>query len=275
MFKARDSLYVNTDWSSKFLEFVCRNCGKRLYRYAFVYRVVKMPTKESNGTASMMKMGQIPAFGPKTPARVLRLIQSDRELFLQGRRAENRGLGIGAFAYYRRVVENQRNRIIQEIAKAAKVVGTTAEIDSLFIEALNQFQFSKSVEMLEGFIPQALLIRGENPLVLLHSALSKGLHSPEMTDEHCLELAQSIRIVLTELAERVSSVTKDDKEIQEALKVLKGIPRGSKSNDQIVAEKPLDTIPSISMGEFQSEGARELTSTAEPVEAEARFIPPY
>jgi hypothetical protein len=37
-----------------------------------------------------------------------------------GRRAENQGMGIGAFAYYRRVVENQKNRIIAEIKRVAE-----------------------------------------------------------------------------------------------------------------------------------------------------------
>ncbi len=67
---------------------------------------------------------------------------------------------------------------------------------------------------------------------------------PEMTDQHCLELAQSIRTVLTELAERASLVMKENKEIQEALKVLKAIPdvlhnlRASAVADQAATEIP-------------------------------------
>jgi hypothetical protein len=175
-----------------------------------------------------MKFGQIPTFGPQIPARLLRLVQPDMELFLQGTRAEKRGFGIGAFAYYRRVVENQRNLIIGKIAKAVQIVGTTAAIDQLFKDAMNQFQFSQSIEMLKDVIPQALLINGENPLILLHSALSKGLHDPEMTDQHCLQLAQSIRVVLTELAERIATVSKEDRELVNAIKVLRAIPRGAK-----------------------------------------------
>jgi hypothetical protein len=173
----------------------------------------------------------------------LRLVEPDRELFLQGRRAENRGLGIGAFAYYRRVVENQRNRILEQIARVAKVIGSTSEVDALFAAALKQYQFSKSVEMVKDLIPQALLINGENPLLLLHSALSKGLHDPEMTDQHCLELAQSIRTVLTELAERASLVMKENKEIQEALKVLKAIPRAPQPASHAVADQAATEIP--------------------------------
>jgi len=133
-------------------------------------------------------------------------------------------MGIGAFAYYRRVVENQKNRIIAEIAKVAKVLGTTRETDQLFAAAMNETRFSESIEMVKDLIPQSLLINGRNPLTLLHSALSKGLHNADMTDAHCLALAQSIRTILAELAERASEALKNDKEIQSALSVLMAIP---------------------------------------------------
>jgi len=222
MFKCRDTLCIYTEWTEKFLTYVCRNCGTRLYRFALLYQISSLPI------GAAMKFGQIPPFGPPTPSGLIRLIETDRELFLQGRRAENRGMGIGAFAYYRRVVENQRNQIIAKIAKVAKTLGSTPEIDQVFTAAINETLFTKSVEMVERFIPQALLINGENPLMLLHSALSKGLHNPEMTDAHCLRLAQSIRVVLTELAERSAAALKEDRELQQALNTLKAVPRGSK-----------------------------------------------
>lgn len=114
MFQCRDSLYIQTEWTTTFLKYICRNCGKRLHRFAILYKVQTIP----NGSA--MKFGQLPQFGPNTPSGLIRLIEADRELFLQGRRAENRGMGIGAFAYYRRVVENQRNQIIEKALKLQK-----------------------------------------------------------------------------------------------------------------------------------------------------------
>lgn len=232
VFRAVDSIFWKGGWNFVFLKYECRNCGKRLAYFSISFRVDKVPTKDAKGHGIVMKLGQIPTFGPQTPPKLLRLIEPDRELFLQGRRAEIRGLGIGAFAYYRRVVENQRKRIIERIAKVSKVVGSTATTDALFVQAMNEIQFSKSIELVKDFMPQALLISGENPLTLLHSALSKGLHNPEMTDSHCLELAQSIRTILVELAERAASVLKEDKEIQDALKVLKAVPRGTKQTPE-------------------------------------------
>ena len=81
--------------------------------------------------------------------------------------------------------------------------------------AKNKNQFSKAVESIKHTIPQVLLIDGHNPLTLLHSALSEGLHAK--TDEECLELATSIRVVLTELVERMSTALKDTAELKTAV----------------------------------------------------------
>jgi hypothetical protein len=69
-------------------------------------------------------------------------------------------------------------------------------------------------------MPQALLINGHNPLTILHSALSDGLHA--QTDEHCLELAHDVRVVLAELADRLGQALKDEAELTQAVTRLMG-----------------------------------------------------
>ncbi len=67
-------------------------------------------------------------------------------------------------------------------------------------------------------VPRELMLHGQNPLLLLHSALSHGLH--DGTDEGCLELAQDIRTVLTELTERISSILRDEEGLKSAVSRL-------------------------------------------------------
>jgi hypothetical protein len=67
-------------------------------------------------------------------------------------------------------------------------------------------------------IPQILLINGANPLTLLHSALSAGVH--DFSDERCLEMAQDVRVVLAELSERLSQAIKDEAELTTAVSRL-------------------------------------------------------
>ncbi|WP_315718798.1 MULTISPECIES: hypothetical protein [unclassified Bradyrhizobium] len=167
---------------------------------------------------SIYKFGEFPPFGPPTPTRLLDLLGEHRDLFLKGRRCEFQGLGVGAFSYYRRVVEYQKSSLIGEIVKAAKRLNVADSVINALQAAKEETQFSKSVELVKDAIPQALLIQGHNPLVLLHSALSEGLH--DRSDEHCLEFAQEIRVVLVDLAERISQVMKDHAELKASISRL-------------------------------------------------------
>jgi len=82
--------------------------------------------------------------------------------------------------------------------------------------ATTETQFTKALLSVKDALPQSLLIGGHhNPLALLHKALSDGLHA--RSDEHCLELAQDIRLVLTDLAERLAVALKDEAELNAAI----------------------------------------------------------
>ncbi len=196
-----------------FLNYVCRNCRKSLKTYALAGAYDEQEKKWT-----VFKYGEDPSFGPPTPARAITLIGPDRDQFLKGRRCENQGLGVGAFVYYRRVVENQKNRIFDEILRVSLHLGVDEQLASELEAAKKEVQFTKAVETIKHALPQSLLVNGHNPLLLLHSALSTGVH--ELTDEHCLELASSIRIVLIEFAERLSLAIKDEAELNNAVNRL-------------------------------------------------------
>lgn len=198
------------EWRFVYLKYVCSNCRQveKVFSLALYW-----DQEPSEGKA--FKFGELPNYGPPTPARLIKLIGPDREVFLKGRRCENLGLGIGAFVYYRRVVENQKNRILGEVIKVAQAVGASADSLSELQAAVEETQFSKALGSVKHSIPQSLLINGHNPLLLLHSALSEGLHNK--TDSECLESAASVRIVLAELSERLAQALKDEAELNRAL----------------------------------------------------------
>lgn len=201
---------INNDDNLYYLKYVCSNCQTN-------YKTFSISAKKTSSklTGESFKFGEFPAFGPPTPSKLMKLVGSDREIFLKGRRCENQGLGIGAFIYYRRVVEHQKDRILKEIIKVSEKLNAPKEkIDSLNI-ALKETQFTKALNLAKDSIPESLLINGHNPLKLLHSALSEGVHA--QTDEDCLEIASSVRIVLAELSERLAQALKDEVELTNAL----------------------------------------------------------
>jgi hypothetical protein len=220
-----DRPYLTTSTTYHFVVYTCRNCQKCRKVYAISARITH---DLYNGEAR--KIGEWPPFGLPIPSRVISLIGPDRELFLSGYRSENQGLGIGAFSYYRRVVENRKDRLIDEIIKVAKTVHEEHTISALR-SARDEQQFSKAMDLVKDAIPQALLINRHNPLTLLHSALSEGLHAQD--DDQCLELATSIRVVLTELAERMSVALKNNAEIKAAVsRLFKGKQPSKKPLDR-------------------------------------------
>jgi hypothetical protein len=191
-----------------FLTFVCSNCRER-------YKTYSLHVVVNDNVCECFKFGESPPYGPPTPARLIRLFGDEREMFLKGRRCENHGLGVGAFVYYRRVVENQKNRILDEIIRVCEKSGARAEMINVLMDAKNEIQFSKALASVKDAIPESLLVKGQNPLTLLHSALSGGLHGK--TDEQCLELAHDVRVVLVELAERLGQALKDEAELSIAV----------------------------------------------------------
>jgi hypothetical protein len=164
------------------------------------------------------KYGEKPPFGVPVPNRLLRLFGSDGQTFLKGRQCENQGLGVGAFAYYRRVVENHKNDLLEEIIRVCETVGASQELIAELGSARNEVSFTKSVDHIKMALPQGLLINGQNPLLALHGALSVGLHNE--TDEECLEAARAVRLVLSDLAEKMSILRQDNKELHTAVHFL-------------------------------------------------------
>lgn len=213
-FEATDDDWLSYDkYNDKYATYVCRNCRKSIKTFALgaVY-------DEGSGKWKVMKYGEAPYFGPPTPARAFNLIGGERELFLLGRRNENQGMGIGAFVYYRRVIESQKNRIFDELIR---VIGKISPGDAVLEEieaAKKETQFTKAVESIKHALPQSLSINGYNPLTLLHSALSEGVHTH--TDSECLELASCIRTVLFEFAERLGQALKEEAELNAAVNRL-------------------------------------------------------
>jgi hypothetical protein len=97
-------------------------------------------------------------------------------------------------------------------------VGAPQELIAELDGAKSEILFSKSVDHIKMALPQGLLINGQNPLLVLHRALSVGLHNE--TDEECLQAASAVRLVLSDLVEKMSVLRQDNKELHTAVSYL-------------------------------------------------------
>lgn len=214
-----ESNYSSTDsYSLETILYTCKNCSHSQKIFTLKYKQLEPEKGAEVIPGSIIKLGEYPPFGDSIPAKVITLVGRERDFFLKGRRCENQSLGIGAYAYYRRIVENQKDKLFDEIIKVCKNLGKQDSLIEDLEKAKNETQFSKAVDSIKEELPTSLYIEGQNPLKLLHKAVSKGIHN--MTDEECLQYAESIRIILFELTERINAILMDSKEIHDAISVL-------------------------------------------------------
>jgi hypothetical protein len=201
-----------------FVVYSCTNCITDIKIFG-----LKLQQQGAKHTGICTKIYQEPPFGHPIPKRLFDMIgEPNREHFLQARRAIARGLGIGAYAYYRRIVENAKFDLVSSVLKVAEGTKALPEQIALLKKAQAEKQFSKAIEMLRDVsaIPAVLLIDGHNPLLLLHDLLSEGIH--QLDDHDCLERAQEAEVILCEIADRMQIALTERKTVKAAITNILG-----------------------------------------------------
>jgi len=164
-----------------FLVYTCKDCEEEKKHYS----LLSWPKgEEGNGIA--IKVGEYPDLNIKIPTSLPKLLGEDYPYFIKGLKCEKQGFGVAAYAYYRRVLENQKSRLLGEILKVSKKLGAKEDITDTIESAIAEVQFSKAIDTVKESMPESLLIDGHNPFKLLHKALSIGIHN--QPDENCLKI---------------------------------------------------------------------------------------
>jgi hypothetical protein len=196
-----------------FLQYGCRDCGVGQKTFC-----LRSAATEQKWVGYAIKIGEFPEVHVELPRSLKSLLGDDYELFLKGLQCEKQGLGVGAFVYYRRVVESQKGQLIGEILRVVEKLNAPQSVRDTLSQATKEKQFSRAVEALKDAIAQALLVDSHNPLKLLHEALSIGVHAE--TDESCLKIAHGVRMVLADFSERLKLALEDQSELRGAIAEL-------------------------------------------------------
>lgn len=213
-FRCKDDKFIPFDSTelSINVQYLCGDCHEERKLYSLHIIFGERPT------GTLYKFGELPPFGVPVSNKVLRLFGKDAQLFQKGRQCESLGYGVAAFAYYRRVVENHKNEIFDEIMKVCRSVNAPEAIIRELEQAKIEISFTKALDVIKSALPQGLLINGHNPLLALHGALSVGLH--DESDVDCLAAAQAVRLVLTDLVNKIAMLKQDDRQLNEAVQLL-------------------------------------------------------
>jgi hypothetical protein len=197
------------DMRSYVVQYKCRHCKNSIKALTLLV----IPALKQ-----MSKTAEFPQVGEPLPEKLLDLADYDRELLIQGYKAELEGFGIGAAAYYRRIVEDRKEALIVAAKSVAQKMNASSDTLALFDRAKDMPSFDNAIKLIKDAVPTDLFIEGKNPLTLLHHFTSMQLH--DMTDTECLEVAESLRLVLITFSQNVERVLRERVGLQEAVKRL-------------------------------------------------------
>lgn len=130
---------------------------------------------------------------------------------------KNLNYGIGAFAYYRRIIEKELIKIIEEIKSLPD--SDNHQIGKLLKEYEDNPKTYTIYENIFQYLPNSLKDLGDNPIQLLYKQTSEGLHS--LKEKDCLERAESIDILLDFTIRKINEENSGIKSVKDAIKKLK------------------------------------------------------
>jgi hypothetical protein len=166
-------------------EYTCRNCGKNCANYWILWR-------ENTNDNLFIKVGQWPPLLIDPPLELVKGLGSeDTELYKKALTNGNSAFGIGALAYFRRVIENKVNMLLDLIGEAAQLANFEPEELKRIEEIKASHHVDVKIEYASKILPPHLRPGGHNPLNKLYAVASSGLHGK--TDGECLEDFQNAR----------------------------------------------------------------------------------
>ena len=165
----------------------------------------------------LMKVGQFPPWDIEGDPNIAKLLGKNASYYRRGLICESQGYGIGAFGYYRRIVEEVIDELLDEISYLLAGDELTK-----YQEALQRTKKTivaqEKIDVVKDLLPPILRPDGMNPLSVLHSSLSEGLHAG--SDEECLEYARECREVLVFLTTQVAASKATGKSFTDSMRKL-------------------------------------------------------
>lgn len=166
---------------------------------------------------TVYKIGQYPEWEIKMDSNLEKTLGKHAGTFRKGLVCESQGYGIGAFSYYRRITEEIIDELLDSISDLIE-----EENKEKYLEALAKTKTTRvtqeKIDLVKDLLPSILKPSGMNPLGVLHSELSEGLHAA--TDESCLENANHIKTILTFLINQILKSKESAKEFTTSMKSL-------------------------------------------------------
>jgi hypothetical protein len=189
--------------------YTCRNCGENYIDYLFIW------DEQQQCGSEFVKVGQFPPLAIEPSSELSKALGAENaELYKKALINANYNHGLGAIAYFRRVLENKVNLILDLIAEALRL--EQVEVEAKELEKIkNSHRVEDKIEFASRILPKNLKPGGHNPLDKLYAVASAGLHGE--SDDACLTIFNDARFVFEYLFKNLTVSNEEAREYVQKL----------------------------------------------------------
>ena len=188
---------------TSYFKFTCVTCRKEHLEY-LVEQIV------NDETIKIQKYGQLPRRRLDRDNTLQKFFSDDSDTYEKAVVCLSHGYGIAAFAYLRRIVENNILKLIDLLLEDVNASESDPKIVESLTELRKESPMSDRIKVANEALPENLKPDGLNPLGRLYQVLSEGVHN--LSDEECLRRAnvvnECLKYLISELASRKKNRTK-------------------------------------------------------------------
>lgn len=182
---------------TSYFQFSCASCHGNQHEYL----VEQIVTDE---TIKIQKYGERPRKKLERDPLLQNFFEHDSECYEKAVVCISNGYGIAAFAYMRRIIEENIHELLSLIKEDVEVSESESPVLAKLAELRAESPMSDKIKIANHALPNYLTPSGLNPLGRLYKVLSEGVHSYD--DGECLERAKTIqactKYLISELATR-------------------------------------------------------------------------
>lgn len=221
VFDSENNIYDYTQHYSG----TCQHCKN--YRIEFLLKVatnkalplaISQDANYEGPVQIVQKIGQFPGFEIEVDKELTTFLnKEDIGNYKKSLICISQNYGIGAYAYLRRIVENEIVKIVEDLSKIDRP--ESAKIKELLKEFEVSHTMSNLIEGINDYLPNSLKNLGDNPFKVLYGQLSGGIH--EFSEEECFDKAKQIDQLLKFVIKKINEENSEVKNVREAMKKLR------------------------------------------------------
>lgn len=178
------------------LKYYCVSCGE-------LCREIYLDVEVNGPEVKLQKFGEWPRQRPRANKVLEKFFGDDLEAYRKGAACLEHGYGVGAFAYFRQIVEGHIQSLLDLVQQEAIAMGQS-EVLAALADLRKDTPMKQRIDLANLALPPQLKPNGLNPLGRIYAVLSEGIHAG--TDRECLQkakvVAQCLTFLVGELTER-------------------------------------------------------------------------